>query len=79
MWSGLQVFEVLLRDSGHHLVILQVLFHLHVIRVRHEERVSSCHRFIQLIDLKEISVFGWNIPLSTALVILTSNYAMLEL
>lgn len=52
MWSGLQIFEVLLLHSCHHLVVVQVLLHLHVIWVGQEEGVGSRHCFTQLIDLK---------------------------
>lgn len=53
MCPGLQVFEVLLLYSCHHSVVLQILFHLHVIRVGQEERVGSCYGLVQLIDLKK--------------------------
>lgn len=51
MRLSLQVFEVLRLYSCHHPVVVQVLFHLHVIRVGEEERVGSRHGLVQLIDL----------------------------
>lgn len=52
MCPGLQIFEVLFLYSCHHPVVLQVLSHLHVVRVGLEEGVGSCHRLVQLVDLK---------------------------
>lgn len=52
MCPGLQVFEVFFLYPCHHPVVLQVLFHLDVIRVGLEEGVGSCHCLVQLVDLK---------------------------
>lgn len=52
MSPGLQIFKVLLLNSCHHPVVLQVLLHLRVIRVSLEEGVSSCHSLVQLVDLQ---------------------------
>lgn len=52
--SGLQILEVLFLDSCHHLVVVQVLPHLHVIRVGLEEGVGGGHCFVQLVDLQTI-------------------------
>lgn len=50
---GLQVFKVAFLDAGHQAVVLQVLSHLHVIRIRHKEGVRRSHGLVQLVDLRK--------------------------
>lgn len=52
MCPGLQILEVFFLYSCHHPVILQVLSHLYVVWIGLEEGVGSCHRLVQLVDLK---------------------------
>lgn len=52
MRFGLKILEVGLLHPGHGLVVVQVLTHLHVLRIAHEEGVRCCHGFLQLVYLR---------------------------
>lgn len=49
---GLKILEVGFLHPRHGLVIVQVLTHLHVLRVAHEEGMSCCYGFLQLVYLR---------------------------
>ena len=51
MWPGFSVYKVVLLDSLLVLVLLQVLTHLHVLRVGLEVGVSRCGRILRLLQL----------------------------
>jgi hypothetical protein len=53
MRPGFQVLEVLFSDPRHHLVVVQVLLHLHVVWVGKEEGVCCRHGLVQLVDLSQ--------------------------
>lgn len=52
MRFGLKILEVGLLHPRHGLVVVQVLAHLHVLRVAHEEGVCCCYCFLQLVYLR---------------------------
>lgn len=52
MGFGLKILEVSLLHPRHGLVIVQVLSHLHVLRVAHEEGMGCCYGFLQLVYLR---------------------------
>lgn len=54
MGARLQISEVLLLNPRHHPVVVEVLFHFHMVWVGQKECVGSRHCLVQFIDLKEI-------------------------
>lgn len=52
MGFGLKILEVRLLYPRHGLIIIQVLTHLHVLRIAHEEGVRCCDGFLQLVYLR---------------------------